>query len=180
VRVDVRIVAATHRDLEEMIRDGTFRQDLYYRLAVVPLAVPPLRDRRDDIPLLADHFLRTMQQRTGRPQLRLPRQAFALFDRYAWPGNVRELENTIERMVVLSRDDRLSVETLPEKIRGSAEAGGSPGIKLPPGGVRLEELERDLIRQALERHGGNRTHAAKDLGLTRNTLLYRMQKHGLR
>lgn len=180
VRVTVRIVAATHRDLEQLASEGAFREDLYYRLAVIPLVVPPLRDRRDDIPLLADHFLRRMENETGRAGLRIPPEAFSLFDRYPWPGNVRELENTIERLVVLSRDDQLDVQSLPEKIRGVAEAGSATGIKLPPQGVRLEELERDLICQALERNGGNRTKAARDLGLTRNTLLYRMQKHGLR
>ena len=180
VRVTVRIVAATHRDLEQLASEGAFREDLYYRLAVIPLIVPPLRDRRDDIPLLADHFLRRMENETGRAGLRIPPEAFSLFDRYPWPGNVRELENTIERLVVLSRDDQLDVQSLPEKIRGVAEAGSATGIKLPPQGVRLEELERDLICQALERNGGNRTKAARELGLTRNTLLYRMQKHGLR
>lgn len=180
VRVDVRIVAATHRDLEELASRGEFREDLYYRLAVIPLIVPPLRDRRDDIPLLADHFLRRMQDQTGRAGLRIPPEAFSLFDRYPWPGNVRELENTIERLVVLSRDDQLDVQSLPEKMRGIGEAGSATGIKLPPQGVRLDELERDLICQALERSGGNRTKAARELGLTRNTLLYRMQKHGLR
>ena len=179
-RVDVRILAATHRDLEKMIEEGAFREDLYYRLAVVPLKVPPLRDRREDIPLLAEHLLRKMIDKTGRQGLRLPPEVFALFDRYAWPGNVRELENTIERMVVLSREDQLNVGTLPEKIRGTPDGASATGFKLPPQGVRLDELERDLIRQALERNAGNRTKAAKDLGLTRNTLLYRMQKHGLR
>jgi len=180
VRVDVRIVAATNRDLEQMVRQATFREDLYYRLAVVPLVVPPLRERREDIPLLAQHFLGRMQRETGRPGLRLPPAAFALFDRYGWPGNVRELENAIERMVVLSRDDQLTLQSLPEKIRGAGEAHGAAGFKLPAQGIRLDELERDLLRQALARHEGNRTKAARDLGLTRNTLLYRMQKHGLR
>ncbi|HXV77956.1 MAG TPA: sigma-54 dependent transcriptional regulator [Candidatus Polarisedimenticolaceae bacterium] len=180
IRVDVRILAATHRDLEAMVQRGEFRQDLYYRLAVVPLTVPALRDRRDDIPLLAEHFLAKMRVQAERPGLRLPPRAFALFDRYTWPGNVRELENTIERMVVLSRQDELSEETLPEKIRGGAAGALATGFRLPPGGVRLEELERDLLRQALERHDGNRTKAARELGLTRNTLLYRMQKYGLR
>jgi len=179
VRVDVRIVAATHRDLEAMVAEGSFREDLYYRLAVVPLRVPPLRDRRDDLPLLAQHFLDKMIRRTGRTALRLAPDVFALFDRYPWPGNVRELENTIERMVVLSREDMLGAENLPEKILG-AGVSGVAGFRLPPQGVSLEELEKDLIRQALERHGENRTKAARDLGLTRNTLLYRMQKYGLR
>jgi two-component system NtrC family response regulator len=179
-RVDVRIVAATNRDLESMVEDGTFRKDLYYRLAVVPLRVPPLRDRREDIPLLAEHFLRKNVERSGRTGLSLPPEAFALFDRFDWPGNVRELENTIERMVALSREDVLSIGTLPAKIRGVDDGPAGSVFRLPPQGVDLEQVEKDLIRQALERHGGNRTHAAKDLGLTRNTLLYRMQKYGLR
>ena len=184
-QVDVRIVAATNRDLEGMVERGEFREDLFYRLAVVPVDVPPLRHRREDIPLLADHFLRKMAQQSGREGLRLPPEAFAVFDSYAWPGNVRELENAIERMVVLSRDDQLGIQSIPERIRGGgSKVAGTPGgghrLLLPPDGVRLEELERDFIIQALERHDGNRTHAARDLGLTRNTLLYRMQKHGLR
>jgi two-component system NtrC family response regulator len=183
IRVDVRIVAATNRDLEQMVTQGTFREDLYYRLAVVPVKVPPLRDRREDIPLLADHFLRKMIERTGRGDLRLAPEVFARFDAYDWPGNVRELENVVERMVVLSRDDRISADSLPEALRGDAGGGAGEGaarFPLPPQGVHLDEVERDLIRQALERHGGNRTQAARDLGLTRATLLYRMQKHGLR
>ena len=112
--------------------------------------------------------------------MRLPPEAFALFDRYGWPGNVRELENAFERMVVLSRGEQLAVQSLPDKVRGAGDPPAAGGFKLPPQGIRLDELERDLLRQALERHGGNRTRAARDLGLTRNTLLYRMQKHGLR
>jgi two-component system NtrC family response regulator len=181
IRVDVRIVAATHRPLERMVAEGTFREDLYYRLAVVPLAVPPLRERRQDIPLLADAFLRRMEERTGRSGLRFPAEAFALFDRYAWPGNVRELENVVERAVVLSRDDALSLETLPEAIRSPADvAPPSEGLALPVHGVRLADVERSLIEQAVARADGNRTHAARLLGISRNTLLYRMRKHGLR
>jgi two-component system NtrC family response regulator len=178
VLVDVRIVAATNRDLEQLVERGEFRRDLYYRLAVVPLHVPPLRNRREDIPLLAEHFLNNMIERTGRKRLRLVPEVFAVFDRYPWPGNVRELENTIERMTVLSRDDQLGVECLPQRVR-EPERAPSP-FALPPQGISLEELEKDLIGQALTRNQGNRTRAAKDLGLTRNTLLYRMQKHGLR
>ena len=178
-KVDVRIVAATHRDLERMVRERSFREDLYYRLAVVPLHVPPLRERRHDIPLLADHFLRRMEQRVGRSGLRLPPEAFARFDAYAWPGNVRELENVVERMVVLGRGPVLGLEALPTTIR-SPDSAASSKFRLPADGVRLEDVERDLIGQALERTEGNRTRAAQLLGLTRNTLLYRMQKHGLR
>ncbi len=179
VKVDVRIVAATNRDLEAMVAERTFRQDLYYRLAVVPVRVPPLRERREDIPLLAQHFLDRMAERAGRPTLRLPPEAFGLFDRYGWPGNVRELENLIERLVVMSREETLDLSLLPEAIR-SGEATGGSAFVLPREGVNLEEVERDLIRQALDRSAGNRTQAARDLGLTRNTLLYRMQKYGLR
>ncbi|HXI03944.1 MAG TPA: sigma-54 dependent transcriptional regulator [Candidatus Saccharimonadales bacterium] len=179
VKVDVRIVAATNRDLEAMVESGGFRRDLYYRLAVVPVSVPPLRERREDIPLLARHFLDRMAERTGRKELRLPPEAFGLFERYAWPGNVRELENLIERLVVMSRDDVLDISLLPPAILKPDRAAGRPFV-LPSEGVNLEELEKDLIVQALDRNAGNRTQAARDLGLTRNTLLYRMQKYGLR
>jgi len=181
VQVDVRIVAATNRDLEGMVQDGTFRRDLFYRLSVVPIAIPPLRKRRQDIPLLAAHFLGRMAQRTGRPGLEFDPATLDLLEPYHWPGNVRELENVIERMVVLSRDDRLPPEAVPQEVRSSA--GGSPrdpGFRLPEQGLSLEALEIDLIRQALEREDGNQTRAAKQLGLTRNTLLYRMQKYDLR
>jgi len=179
VKVDVRIVAATNRDLEVMVAERAFRQDLYYRLAVVPVRVPPLRERREDIPLLAQHFLDRMAERTERPSLRLPPEVFGLFDRYSWPGNVRELENLIERLVVMSREDILDISMLPEAIMAGEVRGGHAFV-LPQEGVDLEQMERDLIVQALERNDGNRTHAARDLSLTRNALLYRMQKHGLR
>lgn len=178
VKVDVRIIAATNRDLEAMVKAGEFRDDLYYRLAVVPLHVPPLRERREDIPLLAQHFLGQMAERAKRPGLRFPPKIFALFDHYSWPGNVRELENVIEHLVVMSRDQTLDESLLPAKFR---IGGGSVAshFELPAGGVNLEELEKELIRQALARQGGNRTRAARDLGLTRNTLLYRIQKYGM-
>lgn len=181
VQVDVRIVAATHRDLGSMVGDGSFRQDLYYRLSVVPLAIPPLRERRQDIPLLAAHFLSRMARRTDRSGLEFDPSTLDLFEAYRWPGNVRELENVIERMVVLSRDDRLTPDAVPLEIRSQPSASvGGPGFRLPEDGVSLEALEIDLIRQALEREHGNQTRAAQRLGLTRNTLLYRMQKYGLR
>jgi DNA-binding NtrC family response regulator len=178
VRVDVRVIAATHRDLERLIDDGLFRSDLYYRLAVVPLEVPPLRDRREDIPLLAQHFLSRMCERNNRPGLSFPDEAMPLFEHYSWPGNVRELENIVERMVVLSREDSLSLASAPEQIRRPPRNSGS-SLRLPEEGLRFEDLEKDLIRQALERTASNQTRAAKLLGLTRNTLLYRMQKFGL-
>jgi two-component system NtrC family response regulator len=177
-RVDVRIIAATNRELEQLISEDAFRQDLYYRLAVVQIKVPPLRERREDIPLLAQHFLSKWAERNARPNLRLPPEAFALFNRYPWPGNVRELENAVERMVVLNRDDVLSLDTLPDDIAGFTGEDKAL-LRLPAEGVDFEELERDFIRQALERRQGNRTQAAQLLGLTRSTLLYRMQKFGL-
>ncbi len=180
VQVDVRIVAATHRDLEAMVEEGSFRRDLYYRLRVVPLELPPLRKRRQDIPLLAVHFLERMAQRTGRPGLEFDPVTLDTLESYPWPGNVRELENVIERMVVLSREDRLAPESVPMEIRHPDSGGGRPGFTLPEEGLNLAELEIDLIRQALERENGNRTRAARRLGLTRNTLLYRMQKYNLR
>ncbi len=180
VQVDVRIVAATHRDLEGMVRDGTFRRDLFYRLSVVPLAIPPLRERRQDIPLLAAHFLGRMALRTGRSGLEFDPATLDLLESYQWPGNVRELENVIERMVVLSRSDRLSPQAVPQEVRTAGGGTAGPGFRLPEQGLDLEALEIDLIRQALEVENGNQTRAAKRLGLTRNTLLYRMQKYGLR
>jgi two-component system NtrC family response regulator len=177
-QVDVRIIAATNRDLDELIAEGKFRSDLYYRLAVIPLEVPPLRERREDIPLLAQHFLSRMAERAGRSGLRFPPDAMPLFDRYPWPGNVRELENVVERMVVMSREDTLSLATLPDAIRTHPEPSGT-SLRLPPEGVNFESLEKSFIRQALERTEGNRTRAAQLLGLTRNTLLYRIQKFGL-
>jgi len=177
-RVDVRIVAATNREPDELVSSNSFRQDLYYRLAVVQIRVPPLRERREDIPLLAEHFLSQWAVRNTRPDLRFPPEAFAIFDRYPWPGNVRELENAVERMVVLSKSDVLSLDALPEHI--AEFTGNEKGLlRLPAEGVHLTEVEKDLIRQALERTHGNRTQAAQLLGLTRSTLLYRMQKFGL-
>jgi two-component system NtrC family response regulator len=177
-QVDVRIIAATNRDLDKLIAEGSFRSDLYYRLAVIPLEVPALRERREDIPLLVQHFLSRLGDRTGRPGLRFPREAMPLFDRYPWPGNVRELENVVERMVVMSREETLSLDTLPDAIRRPPEPTGS-SLRLPVEGVDFESLEKDFIRQALERTEGNRTRAAQLLGVTRNTLLYRIQKFGL-
>ncbi len=177
-RIDVRIIAATNRELEQLTSEESFRQDLYYRLAVVQITVPPLRERREDIPLLAQHFLSKLAERHSRPELRFPPEAFALFNRYPWPGNVRELENAVERMVVLSREDVLSLETLPEQIVGYTGQDKAL-LRLPPEGVDFEELEKDFMRQALERTQGNRTQAAQLLGLTRSTFLYRMQKFGL-
>lgn len=179
-KIDVRIVAATNRDLPTMIEDGSFREDLYFRLAVVTVELPPLRERREDIPLLIEHFLDRASVRHKRQGLRMSREVFAALAAYPFPGNVRELENTIERMVVLAKNDTLSVEDLPEGMRaGATQHAANVLLSLPPEGLSLEEVEREIIRQALLMHGGNQTRAARYLDITRSAVIYRMQKHGL-
>src|SRR5690606_31932948 len=118
-KVDVRIIAATNRDLQTMVADGAFREDLYYPLAVVPVVLPPPRQRSEDIPVLVEHFLQQACERHGRPPVRIAREVFAAFNAYAWPGNVRELKNTIERMVVLARGDVLTLDDLPDQIKNT-------------------------------------------------------------
>ncbi len=179
-RIDVRVIAATNRDLEKMIADGSFRDDLYYRLAVVPLRVPPLRERTDDIPLLVDHFLEkhcARLRRTDPPKVE--RAAHQAFNTYPWPGNIRELENVIERALVLDRDGVVGLDDLPERLQGSDRRFGNVRVELPDEGISLDAVERDLIVAALEKHVGNQTRAAAYLDITRSALLYRMDKHGI-
>jgi two-component system NtrC family response regulator len=178
-KVDVRIIAATNRNLRTMAADGAFREDLYYRLAVVPIELPPLRERREDIALLAEHFLRRACERHDCGNLSLDREVFAVLSVYAWPGNVRELENTVERMVALARGETITVEDLPDHIRQPAPHAANVLLELPPDGLSIEQVEREIIRQALEMHGGNQTRAARYLDITRSALIYRMQKFGL-
>ena len=180
-KVDVRILAATSQDLEQAIQKRTFREDLYYRLNVVPILLPPLRDRVDDVPLLVDHFLTRAADKFGRDSLTISPDVAECLGRYSWPGNVRELENCVERMTVLSRGNRLTLEDLPAHLRQGAEAaeGNLAEFELPAGGVRLEELESHMIVQALERTRGAIGPAAKLLGLSYKTLQYRIRKFGL-
>jgi two-component system NtrC family response regulator len=180
VRSDARVVAATHRDLETLVREGAFREDLFYRLSVVPLRIPPLRERREDIPVLVEHLLRKQARRHDREAPRLSPGAVDRLMRYDWPGNVRELENLLERLVVLHRSPVVEVEDLPESLRRDLPRFGGARLDLPPEGIVLEEVERGLIEEALRRSGGNQSAAARFLGLTRQTLVYRMQKFGLR
>ncbi|GAC1446497.1 MAG: sigma-54 dependent transcriptional regulator [Pyrinomonadaceae bacterium] len=177
--VDVRITTATNRDLRTLIEDGGFREDLYFRLAVIPVELPPLRERREDIPLLAEHFLKQVNERYGRANLRLDREVFAALSNHSFPGNVRELENTIERMVVLAKGDTITIEDLPENIRRPVTNAANVLLELPPQGLSIEQVEREIIRQALEMHGGNQTRTARYLDITRSALIYRMQKHDL-
>ncbi len=177
IEVDVRVVAATNRDLQQLIADGTFREDLFYRLNVVPLTIPPLRKRPADIPALVAHFL----DKFGAGSRTISSQAMEALVAYQWPGNVRELENTIERITILSHGEVIEADDLPAEVRagvGIVDAG-SRCFVLPEAGIDLEETELDLIKQALERAGGSTPKAAKLLGLTTKTLEARMERYGL-
>ncbi len=175
--VDVRIISATHRDLRKAVDAGSFREDLYFRLAVIPIEVPPLRDRRDDIALLVEHFLR----RYGADR------SFALSDglvskleSFEWRGNVRELENVCQRLALLAEDDLLTEELLPEVVQpmdGAGPSVSSSGIVLPPDGLSLVDLERDVIIRALEMKRYNQTQTARFLRIPRHVLLYRIEKY---
>ena len=172
-KVDVRLVAATHRNLPEMTKLGEFRSDLYYRLNVFPVLLPSLRARREDIPLLVEHFVELSIRRTGRPIDSIPKETMDAFKSYHWPGNIRELQNLIERAVILSNDG-----VLPNPLPVSE--AGELSLSQPPS--TLKEIERDLILRALEDHGwmvGGTNGAAAKLGLKRTTLIAKMQKFGL-
>lgn len=179
-RVDVRIIAATHRNLQAMIEDGTFREDLYYRLAVIPLILPPLRDRSEDIPELVQFFFTKERARQGRPELTLPPTLLPYFQDHRWPGNIRELENVIERIVVLARGDEIIISDLPDFLRRERPTAEMLQLELPEAGISLESVEKDLIVRALKKFGGNQTHAARYLDISRKALIYRMEKHALR
>lgn len=179
--INVRIVAATHRNLSAMVEDGAFREDLYYRLAVVPLYLPPLRERKEDIPELVEHLFHKAKERHGMQNVRISLSLGAYFAGYRWPGNIRELENVIERMLVLSNGEQIAEEDLPEELRHTLpEKPLSLLLQLPEEGVSLEGIERELIFRALEKFKGNQTQAARYLDISRRTLIYRMEKHGLR
>ncbi|MHB1341931.1 MAG: sigma-54-dependent transcriptional regulator [Coriobacteriia bacterium] len=177
IEIDVRVVAATNRDLQQLIADGTFREDLYYRLNVVPVTLPPLRQRVSDIPLLVAHFLEKYTAGTKR----FTAEAMRMLIEYQWPGNVRELENTMERIAILSHGEEIDVGDLPAEVRAAATlcAPGERCFVLPESGVDLEEVELDFVKQALERAGGSVPKAAKLLGLTSKTLEARMARFGL-
>jgi two-component system NtrC family response regulator len=177
--VDVRVIAATHRDLEAMIEDGTFREDLYYRLSVIPLELPPLRERLDDIPQLVEHFFSKLKQKHGRDSLVLPISLMPYFSNYRWPGNIRELENIIERLIVLTPGNEITVSHLPAFLRREHASVDALNIDLPSQGISLEAIEKELILKALEKFNWNQTHAAKYLDISRKALIYRMEKHGI-
>lgn len=177
IEVDVRVVAATNQDLQQLIADNTFREDLFYRLNVVPITLPPLRQRSNDIPLLVAHFMEKYNAGTKS----ISAEAMQALATYKWPGNIRELENTIERIVILSHGDEIRVEDLPAEVRVGVSGADRAACRfaLPEEGVNLEEVELDLVRQALDRSGANVPKAAKLLGLTAKTMEARMQRLGL-
>lgn len=178
--VDVRVIAATHRNLEAMIEDGTFREDLYYRLSVIPLELPPLRERLDDIPQLVQHFFAKAKRKHGREDLVLPISLLPYFSNYRWPGNIRELENIVERLVVLTPGNEITISHLPAFLRKEHASVDTMNLDLPPQGISLEAIEKELILKALAKFKWNQTHAAKYLDISRKALIYRMEKHGIR
>lgn len=176
--VDVRIIAATNANLQDRIADGEFRRDLYYRLNVVPLDIPPLRERIGDVQVLIQHFISQFTREHGLPKVSISKSALNRLVGYAWPGNVRELRNVCERLCILLAGRTIEENNLPPEIVSRAPAQ-RPEIELPERGINLEQVEIDLIRQALQRTNGNRSRSAKLLGISRDTLLYRMQKYGI-
>jgi DNA-binding NtrC family response regulator len=179
-KVDIRIIAATHRNLQAMIEDGTFREDLYYRLAVIPMELPPLRERIEDIPELIQHLFIESKKKHGRMELHLPESLLPGFSNYDWPGNIRELENVIERLVVLAVGDRICADDLPEFLKRESSPTELVRLDLSSQGISLEAIEKDLIIKALNKFSWNQTQAAKYLDISRRTLNYRMEKHGIR
>jgi len=180
VRVDVRVIAATNRDLEAMVKEGTFREDLYYRLNIIPINIPPLRNRRTDLPPLIDYFIAKHSAAEHRVIRGLTPAARNLMMNYAWPGNVRQVESAIERAILLCEGDTIDVEDMPVEIRQEASGAGAFTFKLPPEGISFDEVEKSLITQAMEQTNWNITRAAKLLGLSFRTLQYRLEKFGLK
>lgn len=180
--INVRIIAATHRNLAAMVEDGSFREDLFYRLAVVPLELPPLRERNADIPELAEHLFIKAREKHGMQNLRVSPSVINRLSSYRWPGNIRELENIVERMLVLSNGQLICDEDLPAEFQSNAEAAVRPGLylEIPDEGINLDAVERELLLRALEKASGNQTQAARYLDISRKTFIYRMEKHGLR
>jgi DNA-binding NtrC family response regulator len=180
IKVDIRIIAATHRDLEKAVKQGTFREDLYYRLNVIPLVLPPLRERKSDIPLLVHYFIEKFNIEKKQGIEGISPEALQCFMAYHWPGNVRELENIVERLVILKGEGMIEQEDVPEKIVGSEWSEGSPSLTIPDGGMSfntaVSEFEKELILRALNKTNWVKNRAAKLLQLKRTTLVEKMKK----
>jgi two-component system response regulator PilR (NtrC family) len=189
ISIDVRVIAATNRDLDRAVTENLFREDLYYRLNVIPIRVPPLRERREDIPLLVNHFLKKYATAAGRSIIRVHAPSFDSLCGYDWPGNVRQLENTVERAVALEMSDELHVELPAERPKARAAAVGAGGLPEMGGDVNLPEgigmegyvagIERSLLQTALHQSGGVQTKAADVLGISYRSFRHLMKKYGL-
>ncbi|MCC6278267.1 MAG: sigma-54-dependent Fis family transcriptional regulator, partial [Oligoflexia bacterium] len=183
IAVDVRVVSATNRDLDQLVAQKEFREDLFYRLNVIPIKIPPLRQRKSDIPLLLQHFLKTFNEAKKRDLQGFSSQALGLLTDYSWPGNVRELENLVERLVILKGRGIVEETDLPERYRRRDSALSSDNLVLPNQGLdfntAVDHFENQLITQALERTGWNRNRAATLLNLNRTTLVEKIKKKGL-
>jgi len=179
VKVNVRILAATHRKLKALVEDGQFREDLFYRLSVVTVNLPPLRERKNDIPLLVEHFLKKQCAKYQIPLVSISEEALEVLAEHNWPGNVRELENVVEQLVVLGKGDVVRPEHLPVDLRQHRSRIANISLKLPEEGISLEDVEKEILLQALEKHDWHQTKAARYLSISRKTLIYRMEKYGL-
>jgi two-component system response regulator AtoC len=180
IQVDVRIVSATNKDLLKAIEEKAFRNDLYYRIQVIPIFLPPLRERKEDIPSLTEHFIAYFNREFGKNVKGISKMAEKFLTEYSWPGNIRELKNIIERAIILENEETLLLEHLPQEIVAKASGAGSGpfNLRLPPEGIDIEDVERELIRQALEVSEGNQSKAAKKLNLGIDAFRYRMKKFG--
>ncbi len=180
VKVDIRIITASNRILKEEVKKGRFREDLFYRLNVVPVNLPPLRERKEDVQLLIEHFLKIYNEKNSRTVQGFHPRALDAMMRYSWPGNIRELENVVERAVILARDDYIPFSELPEAVRG--EAGESYTVQVRDGlqsGITIREMEKELIIKTLEDNEGNRTRSAGILGITRRTLQHKLKEYSI-
>ena len=180
IEVDVRIISATNQDLEKKIKEGTFREDLYYRLNVVTIKIPSLRERKDDIPSLIEYFTELYCKENGREKLEISKEAFDILMKYNYPGNVRELENIIERAVVLTRENLITLSDLPLHVRGFKEELSRPVLGKGTLPEQVEAVEKELIYDALKESGGNQTKAGKLLGITERNLRYKLKKYNIK
>jgi two-component system response regulator PilR (NtrC family) len=182
IPVDVRVITATNQDLERMVRERQFREDLYYRINVIAIRMPALREKPEDIPALADHFLAKYRKNTGRPK-EISKATMECLESYGWPGNVRQLENVIERAVALEPTDVIRPESLPPEVRSRSGRTGEPDVVLPPAGIDLERLLEELRQrymvEAMERSGSVQTRAAELLGMTFRSFRYFAKKYGV-
>jgi DNA-binding NtrC family response regulator len=182
ITVDVRIIAATNRDLGKAVQEGRFREDLYYRMKVIPISLPSLRERKEDIPLMAKFFIDGFNREFKKSTRGVAGEALDRLMAYSWPGNVRELRNVIERAMILEDKPEITLEDLPREIRDRPQQNAAvvpDGFRLPEGGFSLKDIEQEMVRQALDKTGGNQSRAARLLSISRDTLRYKMKKYGL-